>query len=394
MWLFARAGGGAQAVGTFSTVLAFATPLFVVCQLGLRTILVSESVRWPLRTYYRIRTIGNVAAAAIMMAFVLLHPAIPIALGLAITVMKLTDSVLDLELAVVQYHGRLRQLGLMMLVSALGGAIAASVVMALTESGVACVSAVALVSLFTSVWARFASRGRKYVPTGTHSGLLPILKASLAVTSSQLLSSVLMQLPILMLASSGNATTVGIYAAAAYLLTAAGLIGASMQTLLITPFRSLRQVKGDREVVARAFKATRTVLTVALVPAIAVIVWGSPILKLVYGRGFAVDSLSLLLLAGAAIFTLAAYVLSVALNVLNGYFKVTSSLAISVMIALAAGLILLQTPVPLLQTGMAISAIGAASRMFTLCLMLRPRKARRTLPDQMPGTGHHAQGLV
>ncbi|MBE8146950.1 hypothetical protein IOD13_15030 [Brevibacterium casei] len=63
IWLFAR-HAGPQAVGVYSSLVAFMTPLFVIAQLGLRNLYITlqTSVRWPV--YLAVRTAGWSSRAA------------------------------------------------------------------------------------------------------------------------------------------------------------------------------------------------------------------------------------------------------------------------------------------------------------------------------------------
>ncbi|MBR7538892.1 hypothetical protein KC221_22120, partial [Mycobacterium tuberculosis] len=74
IWLFAR-HAGPQAVGVYSSLVAFMTPLFVIAPMGTRHLYITlqTSVRWPV--YLAVRTAGIVIASGL--AAVVLFAVVP-----------------------------------------------------------------------------------------------------------------------------------------------------------------------------------------------------------------------------------------------------------------------------------------------------------------------------
>ena len=96
--ILARAAGGTDAVGEYSSLLAIATPLFVASQLGLRTIFVSSRVVRSWHVYVVLRVCGSAVAA---FALYVIGSVLQFEAGLvvALALVKVADSALDILLA-------------------------------------------------------------------------------------------------------------------------------------------------------------------------------------------------------------------------------------------------------------------------------------------------------
>ncbi|MFW6597665.1 lipopolysaccharide biosynthesis protein [Propionibacteriaceae bacterium Y2011] len=385
VWLFARSAGGADAVGVYSYVLAIATPLFVLSQLGLRTIFLSSATRWPWRTYLLLRLIGCLVGAAVLMAVIVFSPDLPVGLGVAITLLKVFDSVLDIMLARMQYGNRLVALGRVVTACGVGAMVAAAVAVVLTGSATIGVFAAALSSVGAAVWAFLAGRSVDYEPTDSSRGWRDIVRTAAPVTASQFLATFLFQLPVFALSWVADAGTIGVFAGAAYLLTVAGLTGSTLQTVLITPFRRIREHDGVHALRRRAGRITVRAVLVSAGFGVLVTALGSPVLTLVYGPGFEMGYVPLALLAVAAVATIGAFVMSVTLNVLNRYGGVTLAMGLScVAAALAGGLFhLLGLPPLIVATGM--SATGSSFRLLMMTWSVRRAVAMPAGPASASG---------
>lgn len=382
VWLFAHSSGGPEAVGTYSYVLAFATPLFVLCQIGLRTIFLSSIIRWPWRTYSLLRVLGNVVGATVLIVFVMLSARVSLALGLSVAALKVCDSFLDLRLARMQYGNRMTRLGAIVTVSGVTTMVAAAILVLITGDGTVGVLTAALVSAGSGVWAHIEGRTVGYAPNAPGSGAGRILSASVPVMTSQFLATLLFQLPVLVLSAVSDPGTVGQFAGAAYLLTAASLAGSTLQTLLITPLRRTRENDGPAALRSRSSRIAVRAVLCAVPVGVAVVVVGSPALTLIYGPGFQMGQLPLALLAIGAIATIGAYIMSVSLTVLNRYISVTMAMGLSCGAALAAGGALVLAQLDPLLIGTTMSAVGATSRLLLMgWFVTRSARAGQASPE-------------
>lgn len=88
VWL-AQQLGGAEGLGAYGLLFAVATPLFVTAQLGLRTVFVSKGTAYPWRSYLILRMAGLAGGTIILALFVILSPAVSLALGIAVLCLKI-----------------------------------------------------------------------------------------------------------------------------------------------------------------------------------------------------------------------------------------------------------------------------------------------------------------
>ena len=371
LWLFAQSSGGPGAVGAYSSILAFATPLFVVCQLGLRTIFLSLRVRYPWSVFVRLRMLGACVGALVLGGFIFLAPGVPLWLGVAILALKVCDSFQDISLARVQYGNNLVALGAIVFSGAVMTAVAALTLVWVTGDVPAGVLAAASVSFGAGCWGVWVSRRVGYEPDSITSGIESILRVSVRVTTSQFLASLLFQLPIVFLAILAGPSVVGVFAAAGYLLTAAALVGSSLQTVLITPFRRLMAEQGKSGLWNASRGVTARVVAGGTIFGIFVVLLGNPVLNVVYGGGFGMHWVPLALLAVAACSTVGAFVLSVTLTVLNRYGVVTWGMGGACLMSALSGVSLAFAGVDPLLIGTAMSAIGAIGRLVLMYWMVR-----------------------
>lgn len=367
VWLFARLAGGADAVGEYSRILAFATPVFVLCQLGLRTIYVSSRTSYSWRAYRALRIIGIAAAVMVVLIYLWIDPQISLGLGLAILFLKVNDSLLDLYQGRVQHSGRMTLLGSTMLGNALLTILVSTLVVLATGRVEAGVVSAGLVSTAVAAWARYVSKS-----TGEIQGIFAyreLLKQSAPVTTSQFLASLLFQIPILLLGWYAEDAVVGVFAGAAYLLTVANLIGSTIQTVLITPLRARLQASGVRSLRAPVYGLLMRVGCFGAAGGTVVIFAGSNVLELVYGPGFGVGRWPLALISAAAVLTIMAYVLSVTLNVLNEYGTVTISMALSCVTSGTLGPVVITKMDPINGAAL-IVAVAAVIRLLSMWIFV------------------------
>lgn len=365
VWL-AQAVGGPQELGTYGLLFAVATPAFVVAQLGLRTIFLSMRTAYPWRSYLAIRAVGLAAGTAAILVFVSLSPTIPARLGIAVVVLKLCDSILDLEIAKVQYAGNIRGVGLLTLAGAILSIAFASLAIVVTSALWLAVLASALAALAISAITRKMATTLAYNPDTTESGIGAILGAALPVTGAQLLASLLLYIPTLYLGTTATLSDVGIFVGIAYVLTIADVVGSSISKLLITPLRHLQRESGPAVMFRELNKWTAQVALAATGPAAALVLFGSWAFQFVYGSQFETSRATMAIFSAGAFFIVVSHVQSVGLNVMNRYYSVVVSFGAACLMALLAGLVLTLLSLPPLAVGAGIAAMGAFGRAAVL----------------------------
>src|SRR5699024_3522557 len=189
-------------------------------------------------------------------------------------------------------------------------------------------------------------------------------------------------IPIWFLEAYSEPSEVGRFAAAAYLIVAANLMGASVQTILITPYRNRLETTG-RHSLMRAMNVHTGPLALAGVPAVAIIVLaGDLFLPPVYGEEFCASSLGRFAFGSAALLWTLGYVNAATMVVLNCY---RGQLAVSV--ASLVGAVIPVLAMAALGTehwvlAGAFSMVGAYLVRYTLSrLLLNARKADSHVTD-------------
>lgn len=388
VWL-AQELDGPEGLGVYGMLFAVATPLFVGAQLGLRTIFLSKQTAFPWRSYWILRIAGLVIGSVILIGFILFNPAVPIWLGIAVLFMKICDAVNDLNLARIQYTGRIVILGILSLCGAPLAILFATIGALSTEYLSVAVAGAAFSALLVALVSAKIARGLVYETDTAEPGTKSILRSSSSVTSAEILASLLLYLPVWFLSFSADLRAVGIFAGISYVLTAADLIGSSISALIITPLRNVHRRHGSSAVIRRANALTLQFLFISILGGVLLVAIGSPLFQWIYGPEFEVSLLVLGLFAAGCVFVVLSHIQSVCLNVLNSYLDVTTSFGFACAVSLITGVVLAFFGVDSLTIGSAMVACGSFGR--TAAMVFGVAKARaalsRTPTEQTVGAG-------
>lgn len=374
VWLIA-AMHGAAGLGNYSVVLAGATPIFIFLGLGLRNVYVSLSgaPRWGY--FLQWRAFGLAIAFVLLAVYCLLAaPYWGIFAGMA--VMKIADGFSDIALARLQRQGRFTALGGLTSANAVATVAVISSAAWLSAPIGALLACAGAVSLAVGLCATALSRPhRAEADTAEPLGWRRLVAAALPLTASAGLMSLVASIPIWFLEAQTDPQEVGRFTAAAYLIVAANLLGASLQTILITAYRRRLAEDGARALM-RAMTRHTWLLAAAGAPVLAaVVLFGDPFLRLVYGESFGASPLELLAFGSAALLCILGYVNSTVMLVLNWY---RSQLVATIATLIGAALpLLLATMIGTTQWVLvAISSMTAAYlvRYVTARLLLNSRK--------------------
>ena len=319
VWLFARVGDGAAAVGQYSLTLAIVTPVFIIGQLGLRTVYLSLQTSFTWKSYLILRLIGTGAAIVIIVAYYQIDPSANLPLLAAVVAVRCFDVYHDILYARFQRENRLLLIGLHSITNSVLTMIIAFAAIMLTHN-------IALTVLCVGIGsALVAASAQRYVlkvprdPAAAPGGYRRILRAGVPTTISESLAALSLYLPILFLSVIADDATTGVFATAAYLLTAANLTGDTLKDIFITSFRWTFEESGARKLLRRAHKVSG-VLIILVVVAIPIIIFaGSPVLEFIYGDEFALTHLELAVLSAAMVPVASSYIYEATLNVLNAY---------------------------------------------------------------------------
>ncbi|PAK96895.1 hypothetical protein B8X04_03045 [Brevibacterium casei] len=377
IWLFAR-HAGPQAVGVYSSLVAFMTPLFIIAQLGLRNLYITlqTSVRWPV--YLAVRGAGIVLAGSLSaVVLVAVVPEDAWVIGAAVLVIKVANSIADLYFARLQRAERLRTFGVLLIIDAATTASVTTVIIALGGSVDVAVLAAAVVALVGAAATILLGRRMTTATGGTAEAqtggeIRCLLRHGSPLALSQGIQSILTYLPIAIVGWLGTTADIGVYSSAAYLVTFANLLGASVQITLLSDFRRRFEASGP-SLLRQAIRRNSVVSMAVLAPLVGLaVVIGPQLLALVYGPTFDISRLSVLFLSLAAVIVLPTYLLSSLHLVLNRYWVMTIVGAGSIVVVGAAGAAGGALGLGPVESGSLAVLVGAAARYVGADVLSRP----------------------
>ncbi|MGO1592347.1 lipopolysaccharide biosynthesis protein [Ancrocorticia sp.] len=408
VWIFARYLGGPKAAGTYSSLVSLLTPIFIVASLGLRTVYLTLRSVWPLRTYVFLRVIGLIVGCAAFLIVALLENKYAIGLVLVLMASRVFDLMSDIYAAAIQRQDRLAWLGTAGIASGIITALAVTVSAVTAGTMAAAIGSVAVVSLaFYAVYWRTAgdvdrdvppahqseervsgSRRVKSCPGGksysgrkSFPGIRSVLRAGVPVTISQGIAAIAAYLPVLILSRWVSEEAIGVFAAAAYLITAANLVGAAAQTVLISPLRIQYASQGAQPTFRRALRVNGVLLAIGVICIPIIVFLGNPVLQFVYGQEFSLPQSALVLLALAVVPIAPSYLFSAVLSVFN-YFRIEALVwACAVIVASCVGVVALSTGVDPLSAGMIIAGTMSWTRFAGVSLCAWWIATRRQAPQ-------------
>ena len=332
VWLFTQRFAQSD-VDSYILLYSIATPAFVAAQLGLRDVYLTLRARYGHRSYLVLRLAGSLVGVVVVVG-IGLALRLPPDLTAAMAVMKLGESAIDLRCAFVQSQHQMVRLGTLMVTYAV--AMLAILVSATLASGNPA-APVAITGVFGMLLALADAVRPLAAESERTGGYRDILRAALPVTAAQLIFALVASTPVFVLEAAGGRASVGIYGAAAYLLTFANLVGASLQTLLVPGFRDLVARADRRGLILGARRAGVGLGVVAVLGAAVAIAFGPQVLSLVYGPSYAMGRLHLVPLVLAAAIVPPLYVFNALLLVLNAYRSGAVASALTLAGSLAAG---------------------------------------------------------
>ncbi|MFQ6484512.1 lipopolysaccharide biosynthesis protein [Brachybacterium epidermidis] len=375
VWIIAYAYDAAS-LGAYTVLLAGATPIYVVGSLALREVYVSLDRPPSWRKLLQLRSLGIVASSVALAAYALpLSPGWPMFIGMV--GMKSADAVLDIISARVQAAEKFRLLGVLSLGNAVTS-VALITILALFSAPVSwLLTGTALVSV--AFWLPALKYSANYrESTGQPVNVLAfIFSAALPVTISLTGMSLIASVPVWYLESTATVKEVGIFSAAAYLIVAANMVGASLQTIMIPRIRRFQKDGGSKAVLNVLRKGSVKGVAVGAPLIVLIVLLGDPVLKRVYGPEFGATDLELLGFGIAALFCILGYLNSAAVLAVNRYRIQTYSSIVAVAGACAAAL--LGTLVPeayVLPAAAGTLAFAYACRYLTSSTLIRIDRER------------------
>lgn len=388
IWLFARQSGP-QAVGVYSLLIAVMSPIFITAQLGLRNLYITLQTAVSWRCFVALRAVGIFTAVVLSLTVcVLVVPSHAWALGAAILVIKIADSTADLWFSRLQRSGGLRTFGLLLIVGAMGTASASTAAIAVSGSVLSAVVATAAVAVATATATCLFACRRPPVPAeavGTRGSLL-LARHGAPLALSQGVSSLLAYLPVAIVGWWGTAGEVGVFSSAAYLVTCANLLGASVQVAVLADARQRFETAGAAALLRTMRRSSAAILALLSPLVIVAVLVGPELLTLVYGPEFAIGHISVLFFSLAAVIVMPTYLLSSFHLVLNRYWVMTTVGAVSVGLVAFSGVFAGTLGFGAVESGSLAVLIAALVRYGGTDLLARRTTARSaTAPAEAAG---------
>ncbi|MFC4553698.1 oligosaccharide flippase family protein [Georgenia faecalis] len=286
VWIFALAGGPEE-VGEYSYALAVATPVFLLLQLGLRNVYVTWPSRPPFGRFLGIRVIGSGAAAVVVLALALTPWGPAPALALPVVVLKVADGVLDMVLGRLQDEQAMVRMGGALLTSAALSTAGAAAVVLLHGDVLWALWATVPGPLLTLVVAGLRRSDTRPVPGPWRGEVARIVRTAAPVGVTDVLTSLLTYLPVLVLGLVGSSASVGVFSAALVVVTLVLLVLSAVQTVVLPGVVRAGVDGGRRGVLVAAARLAAGLTAAALMVAAAVVAVGPRALTILYGEAFA-----------------------------------------------------------------------------------------------------------
>ena len=324
-FLVARVGGSADA-GAFALLFAVATPLVTATNWGLRNGYITLIRRWPFADFVTLRIVGCLVASVLLVAFGALAR-LDSTMVAGVVAMKFADSMTDIWYGRWQRQQRLLRLGTLMVINGVAS-VGFATLFALTGFpsswivvGSALGSITALVGALTIDlrdildWAR----GRGFGWVGAGARLQRILSDCWQICAGQVLAGAVVSVPTWAVGIFGSTDDIGRFAAAAYMITAGSLLGASLNSVLISRYHVSMTSGGVAAVQASVGRNNATVTVLGLLLVIGVGFLGESLFQLIYGAQFAFTAAELSIIALAAALNPGTYLMNAALLAVNSY---------------------------------------------------------------------------
>jgi len=317
VWMFARYGGGADAVGIYAMLLSVTTPIFTVASFGLRTVYLSLPTQFPWRSYLTLRVVGSLSAVVVLSVYFAVSLAQESLLWGALLLLKVADLLFDLQQARLQRRSRLAILGILNLVNSIGTIALAALALMLFGSISYALLGSAFASLLVVVVAERIAAKQADMNVTLEAGYGRLIRAGFPTMLSEGFASLSSYLPILVLSRIADESRLGLFTAASYLLTFANLAGAIIKNIVIGSFRQILESEGKAKLLRVVHSRVGLLVVIAVVCSPIIVLFGDPVLRWIYGDEFGMSMLDLGILAFALIPVAPAYVYSAMLNVME-----------------------------------------------------------------------------
>lgn len=380
--LFARATSPAD-MGAYSYALSVSAPFFIFFTLSLRQIYISDSDKngaWS--KYLFLRIVATIIGITIACLFASLSGKLT-DIYMLVSLIKAADLIGDIWLAPAQAGGKSRSLGIYHIIN---GTSSLALFAGGLAVGMAPASALAMSLVGSIIAACYALHvGRTSLPK-----IGPPLRASggslrrstfkLAVVAAPLgfagfLNSATQAAPGYFLERSEGLTSVGIYSAMVYLLLAGNTVVSAMVQYELPRTVAEYQTRGRASTHRRVKRLSAVMAFFGAIGVGFILLWGEPIMDLLYGPGYGLHS-TLVLLGFSWAVGAVSWIWDMALVVERAFMFQMVAAATGVVVAVIASITLVE-PLGLLGAGLvtllAQIAVAVVRLLGLFLLSLRSR---------------------
>lgn len=359
--------GSPEILGNYSLALAITAPIFVLCEFGLRTVYLTHKGEQPFSSYLQVRlctlALGVFAATAAGALFI---PQLVVLL-LAVSFLRVADSVGELYSGPLQRHGRLKPILAGFAVNAALTVTVGAAVLVIFQDLLAVIGALIVVSGLTTIFLFKRPVDKVLAPKGTRSwrkfwlwnaNHTAVVRAGLPTGISWGLLSLLSSIPQYFLVAYFSQVEVGYFAILLYVVVVVEIFLNAVSQSWIPAAKDL--YRRSKSFVLAVLK-TSFIWTVAFVPLSCFIcVVAHFMLPMVFGPTYQVAWAEGVPLFFALVMLPMVFFSAMALNVANSYVKaLCTSLASASVATLAAFLLIPGQGVP---GALWVCAIALASR--------------------------------
>ena len=334
-----------ETVGRFSLTLAIATPIFVLAQLGLRTVSLTLVPDAGLTEYTKVQLVAvGLAFVAVVVIGLIAAPSLLVALVL-VSLLKTADAFTDFLSGPLQRRHRSRTILVASVVAALVVSTTAATVLLTTGGLEPTILAVALVSIVVAYVCLYLPARRASAaeppPRDPSAATLSVLKAGLPLGLTTAVLALVSTFPQYVVTATEGAAETARFAVLLYVYALADLVTAALaQAWVPTAQQQLLEGEGVKSLTLALRSAARW--TVVYVPVVIIgLLLTAQLFPAIFGPGYTL-SLGEAIPLGLAILTLpVAHFTAIAVAIENYYTHSLLLAAASAVVAMVACVVLI-----------------------------------------------------
>lgn len=312
------------AVGRYALALAVTAPVFLFAGLKLRQVQVTDAKNdFSFGEYLGQRLLASALAAIGIVALAgFFHPDEPTYLVVvAVTVYKALESVIDILYGAMQRREQLHLVARSQIWRGLSGLMAFIAVVAWTkrvELAVTALALLTLIQLFSSI-ARVRRLGVRTRPTFAKRALVLLTRMALPLGVAVSVSSLSVNVPRYLIQGTVGTAELGIFAALAYVLTVTGMIVNSVGQAASPRLANLFFAGELAQFRVTLRKLVLLGCLIGIAGVVGVVLFGRPVLALVFGQEYAAHTDVLIVMMAAAAVAYTTIFLGTAVNAMRHF---------------------------------------------------------------------------